>query len=207
MGSVRGSGLRLRIGVGSWLLAAALAAGAGTVLADGLRIGGGTSNRMALFAAQSKLLDGRLAEQYSASTKLKPDPFKDGEGVAPYNGKYRGLYLEKARAAAAKWGVPEDLFLKLITQESGWNPQAVSPKGAVGLAQLMPGTADHLGVDINDPEANLDGGARYLSMMFARFGSWKLALAAYNAGPMAVEQAGGVPEYAETIAYVAAILG
>lgn len=190
-----------------WVLAMAMAAGGGSVRADGLRIGGGTSNRMALFATQSKLLDGRLAEQYSGSSRLKPDPFKDGTGVVPYNGKYRGLYLQKARAAAAKWSVPEDLFLKLIAQESGWDPQAVSPKGAVGLAQLMPDTADHLGVDINDPEANLEGGARYLKMMFDRFGSWKLALAAYNAGPMAVEQAGGVPEFAETIAYVAAILG
>jgi soluble lytic murein transglycosylase-like protein len=199
--------VRDRIRIGMWVLAMAMAAGGGSVRADGLRIGGGTSNRMALFATQSKLLDGRLAEQYSGSSRLKPDPFKDGTGVAPYNGKYRGLYLQKARAAAAKWSVPEDLFLKLIAQESGWDPQAVSPKGAVGLAQLMPDTADHLGVDINDPEANLEGGARYLKMMFDRFGSWKLALAAYNAGPMAVEQAGGVPEFAETIAYVAAILG
>ena len=106
-----------------------------------------------------------------------------------FRGSYRGEYLEVAKAAARKHGVPEDLFLRLVQQESGWNPVAVSVKGATGLAQLMPGTAEVLGVDINDPAANLDGGARYLRMMYDKFGSWKLALAAYNAGPGAVEAA------------------
>ena len=187
-------------------LVLALVAGltAGPLLADGLKIGGGTSNRMALFGSQIKLLDGKLADQYSGSAKLKP---KDDVSHVTYNGKYRGLYLAKAKAAAAAHGVPADVFLKLVSQESGWNPTVVSPKGAVGLAQLMPETAAHLGVDINDPEANLDGGARYLRMMYDRFGSWRLALAAYNAGPEAVDAAGGVPDYAETKAYVLAILG
>ena len=103
--------------------------------------------------------------------------------------------------------MPEDLFLRLVQQESGWNAVAVSVKGATGLAQLMPGTAEKLGVDINDPEDNLDGGARYLRMMYDQFGSWKLALAAYNAGPGAVEEHDGVPPYAETENYVKAILG
>ena len=66
----------------------------------------------------------------------------------------------------------------------------------------MPGTAEILGVDISDPEANLEGGARYLSMMYGKFGTWHLALAAYNAGPKAVEKHGGVPPYAETQRYV-----
>ena len=94
-----------------------------------------------------------------------------------------------------------------MSRESGWNPGAVSPKGATGLAQLMPGTADLLGVDINDPVENLNGGARYLRMMYDRFGSWRLALAAYNAGPMAVEANDGIPPYDETVEYVKAILG
>jgi soluble lytic murein transglycosylase-like protein len=175
---------------------------------EGLRLGGGTSGRMALFGNQVNLLDGRLSEQYSASVRLRPKPFGDEDAAnVTYSGKYRGLYLAKARDAASRHGVPEDMFLRLVNQESGWNPTAVSPKGAVGLAQLMPETAAHLGVDINDPDDNLDGGARYLRMMFDRFGSWRLALAAYNAGPIAVENAGGVPDYAETQAYVAAILG
>jgi soluble lytic murein transglycosylase-like protein len=103
--------------------------------------------------------------------------------------------------------VPEELFLRLVQQESGWNPGAVSHKGATGLAQLMPGTADRLGVDETDPHQNLDGGARYLRLMYDRFGDWKLALAAYNAGPEAVEKYGGVPPYAETTSYVKSILG
>jgi soluble lytic murein transglycosylase-like protein len=103
--------------------------------------------------------------------------------------------------------VPEDLFLRLVQQESGWNHVAVSTKGATGLAQLMPGTAELLNVDINDPEENLDGGAKYLRRMYDRFGDWKLALAAYNAGPGAVEKHDGIPPYAETKNYVASIMG
>jgi soluble lytic murein transglycosylase-like protein len=103
--------------------------------------------------------------------------------------------------------VPEDLFLRLVQQESGWNHVAVSTKGATGLAQLMPGTAELLDVDINDPKENLDGGARYLRRMFDRFGDWKLALAAYNAGPEAVEEHDGIPPYPETKDYVASIMG
>ena len=91
--------------------------------------------------------------------------------------------------------------------ESGWNPSAVSTKGATGLAQLMPATARRLGVDATDPRQNLDGGARYLRMMYDRFGSWRLALAAYNAGPLAVEKHDGIPPYAETTNYVRSILG
>ena len=71
----------------------------------------------------------------------------------------------------------------------------------------MPGTAAILGVDPTDPSQNLDGGARYLRMMYDKFGNWRLALAAYNAGPGAVEQHGGIPPFAETENYVKAILG
>ncbi|NNU80768.1 lytic transglycosylase domain-containing protein [Halovulum dunhuangense] len=112
-----------------------------------------------------------------------------------------------ARAAAMRHGIPVDLFMALVTQESGWNPRAVSHKGAIGLAQLMPGTARILGVDPHDPLQNLDGGARYLAEQYRKFGSWRLALAAYNAGPQAVERYRGVPPYRETRNYVTAILG
>ena len=104
-------------------------------------------------------------------------------------------------------GVPSDLFLRLVQQESGWNPNAVSHAGAKGLAQLMPDTARLLGVNINDPAQNLSGGARYLRMMYEKFGTWRLALAAYNAGPQAVEKYGGVPPYKETRNYVRVIWG
>ena len=83
-------------------------------------------------------------------------------GSPRYTGNYRGEYYEMARAAARRHNVPEDLFLRLVQQESGWNPSAVSHKGAIGLAQLMPGTADLLRVNPHDPAQNLEGGARYL---------------------------------------------
>lgn len=170
----------------------------------------GSSTRAALFKSQTRLLDGRLAKQYDFSTRLRPDAKADAEtdvALPRYRGNYKGEYLEVAKSAARKHGVPEDLFLRLVHQESGWNPYAVSPKGASGLAQLMPDTATMLGVDATVPAQNLDGGARYLRMMYDKFGSWRLALAAYNAGPGAVEQHGGIPPFDETKNYVLAILG
>jgi soluble lytic murein transglycosylase-like protein len=180
-------------------------------LAEGLKLTGSSKSRLAIFESQADLIDKKLAKQYSGSVKYTPK-YKAGEDavaevVPGYQGSYKGEYLEVAKAAARKHGVPEDLFLRLVQQESGWNAVAVSTKGATGLAQLMPGTATKLGVDINDPEENLDGGARYLRMMYDQFGSWKLALAAYNAGPGAVEEHEGIPPYAETENYVKAILG
>ena len=112
-----------------------------------------------------------------------------------------------ARAAARRHHVPEDLFLRLVRTESNFRPAAKSTKGAIGLAQLMPHTARVLGVNPHDPGQNLEGGARYLSQQYRRFGDWRLALAAYNAGPEAVERYRGVPPYAETQHYVKAILG
>jgi len=116
-------------------------------------------------------------------------------------------YTEMARSAARRHGVPEDLFLRLVRTESNFRPAAVSSKGAIGLAQLMPGTARLLRVNPHDPKQNLEGGARYLSMQYRKFGDWRLALAAYNAGPGAVEKYKGVPPYAETQQYVRKILG
>jgi len=161
---------------------------------------------MILLQNQLKVLDGRASIQYSNSSRLMP------KAVAPariprYTGSYKGEYLVMARNAARKHGVPEELFLRLIEQESRWNPKAVSHKGAIGLAQLMPGTARLLGVDPNVPSANLDGGARYLRQQYDRFGNWRLALAAYNAGPEAVQKYDGVPPYAETKSYVRIIWG
>lgn len=180
--------------------------------AEGLKLSGSSKSRLAIFESQSDLLDGKLAKQYSGSVKLTPkykkgETAEDAPAVPRYKGSYKGQYLEVAKELARKHGIPEDLFLRLVQQESGWNPGAVSHKGATGLAQLMPGTAKKLGVDIDDPAQNLEGGARYLKMMHEKFGDWKLALAAYNAGPGAVEQYGGIPPYAETEAYVKAILG
>lgn len=112
-----------------------------------------------------------------------------------------------AIAAAERNGIPVDLFLRVVNAESAWNPDAVSPAGALGLGQLMPGTAAELGVDPRDPLQNLDGAARYLAQQYRDFGDWKLATAAYNAGPGNVRKYGGVPPFAETQNYVAKLLG
>jgi len=163
-------------------------------------------SRSGLLQSQTSVLDGRAAEQYKDSVRLQP-PRADGFTVTPiYQGSDTGHYLRLARTAAARNGVPEGLFLRLVQQESGWDPAAVSVKGALGLAQLMPATARDLGVNPLDPQENLDGGARYLRAQFETFGSWSLALAAYNAGPGAVARYQGIPPFAETQNYVATIL-
>jgi soluble lytic murein transglycosylase-like protein len=112
------------------------------------------------------------------------------------------------QAAARAHGLPEALLQAMIEVESGFDATAVSPKGAVGLMQLMPGTARALRVrDARDPAANVDGGARYLKDLLARYGNdLALALAAYNAGPGAVERSRGVPRIPETQAYVPRVI-
>ncbi|MEM8693081.1 MAG: lytic transglycosylase domain-containing protein [Pseudomonadota bacterium] len=169
-----------------------------------------SSNRANLFKSQTKILDTRAAAQYNSSVRLKPAPIntptKWGSAKA-YDGRYKGKFLAMAKDAARRHGVPEDLFLRLVQQESNWNPQAVSHKGALGLAQLMPATAKKLNVDPKDPYQNLDGGARYLKQQYRTFGTWRLALAAYNAGPGAVRRHGGVPPFNETRNYVKVIWG
>lgn len=184
-------------------------------LAEGLQLrGAGTSaSRGSQFERQTRLMDSRLAAQYQQSSRLRPDAgrvvvstgISDGP-IPAYTGR-RSTYMPHAVAAARKHGVPEDLFLRLVQQESGWNPNARSHKGARGLAQLMPATAARLGVNPDDPVQNLEGGARYLRMMYNTFGSWRLALAAYNAGPAAVQKYGGIPPYRETTSYVRIIAG
>ncbi|WP_093966655.1 lytic transglycosylase domain-containing protein [Actibacterium lipolyticum] len=165
--------------------------------------------RALIFNSQTKVLDTRAATQYSSSVRLKPESVVvPSKFNAPrYSGKYKGQYLDMARAAARKHNIPEDLFLRLIQQESAWNARARSHKGAIGLAQLMPGTARALGVDPHNPRQNLEGGARYLRKQYDTFRSWRLALAAYNAGPGAVQKYDGVPPYRETRNYVKKILG
>ncbi len=165
-----------------------------------------SKNRKAIFLKQSRVLDNRAATQYRDSERLKPKS-KSPSFSKQYTGNYRGQYLSHARKAARQHNIPEELFLRLVQQESGWNPGAVSHKGALGLAQLMPQTARVLGVDPHDPIQNLEGGARYLSWQYRKFKSWRLALAAYNAGPKAVEKYDGIPPYAETQNYVKVIWG
>ncbi len=168
-----------------------------------------SSSGRSSFENALRVLDDRAADQYRNSVRLTPsyDPDESGDAIPRYTGRYRGEYLDVAKAAARKHGVPADLFLRLVQQESGWNPKAESHAGAIGLAQLMPDTAARLGVDPHDPAENLEGGARYLRAQYDRFRSWRLALAAYNAGPEAVVKHDGIPPFEETQGYVKAILG
>ncbi|HWX92436.1 MAG TPA: lytic transglycosylase domain-containing protein [Terriglobales bacterium] len=110
--------------------------------------------------------------------------------------------------ASERYRLDPDLLNSVIRAESGFNPHAVSRKGAQGLMQLMPETASKLGVpNAFDPGANVDGGTRYLRELLERYNfDLVKALAAYNAGPKRVEQYGGVPPYYETRAYVASIV-
>ncbi|MEN6413191.1 MAG: lytic transglycosylase domain-containing protein [Veillonellales bacterium] len=113
------------------------------------------------------------------------------------------LYL-----AAKKYGVDPKLALAVATAESNLSPDAVSSAGAVGVMQLMPSTAQSLGVrNIRDPRENIDGGVQYLGQLLTEFnGDMTKAVAAYNAGPQAVKNYGGVPPYSETQSYVAKVL-
>ena len=129
------------------------------------------------------------------------DPARHAAAVPP-------RYAAKIAELAARFDLSPSLLEALVWQESRWRENAVSPVGARGLAQLMPGTARYLGVDSNDPFQNLEGGARYLREQLDRFdGDLEKALAAYNAGPGRVERARGIPNIRETQNYVAAIMG
>jgi soluble lytic murein transglycosylase-like protein len=110
---------------------------------------------------------------------------------------------ELADRAADKYGLPRLLVRSVMAAESGFQPKAVSPKGAIGLMQLMPRTARDLGVNPLDPAQNVDAGTRYLRDLLEKYnyGLWH-ALAAYNAGPGAVDRYKGLPPYRETLNYV-----
>jgi soluble lytic murein transglycosylase-like protein len=117
-------------------------------------------------------------------------------------------YAAKVAELSARYDLSPALIEALIWQESRWRANAVSSAGARGLAQLMPGTARDLGVNPDDPFANLEGGARYLREQLNRFdGDIEKALAAYNAGPGRVIAAGGIPRIRETQTYVSSVLG
>lgn len=124
-------------------------------------------------------------------------------GPAPVPAQYAVALNQAAKAS----NVSPSLLAALVWQESRWNAQAISRKGAMGLAQLMPATARFLGVNPADPIANLNGGARYLRLLLDQFdGDVEKALAAYNAGAARVRSAGGIPAIAETRNYVSSIV-
>ena len=139
-----------------------------------------SSGRARLFSSQTRVLDSRAAQQYNSSVQLQPPrvetPTKWGDAAtAPaYAGRYRGELLPVARQAARRHGIPEDLFLRLVQQESGWNPRARSHKGALGLAQLMPATARALRVDPHDPEQIRRQSFEYLGITTPDRAMWNL---------------------------------
>ncbi len=144
---------------------------------------------------------GSMADQLrQLRHRILADPFPIPQEITS------GSHFEIAIQMANRYGIPAQLFFNLVTAESNWDAMITSHRGAIGLTQLMPGTAAELGVDPWDAYENLEGGARYLSQQYQAFGSWDLALAAYNAGPGAVRKYGGIPPYAETQEYVTKIL-
>jgi len=117
-------------------------------------------------------------------------------------------YMANIKLAASKYNLPPELIAGIIYQESRGNPNARSHCGAMGLMQLMPGTAAHLGVkNAWDPAENIDGGSKYIRQMLDKFGKLEHAVAAYNAGPGNVMKYNGVPPFRETQDYVPKVLG
>lgn len=176
-------------------------------------VGGVVGNgRMPAGAAAGAGFESLVAEATAGARATAGSRVAVPAGVTP--GDWAARLPEQGRAfagaieqAARANGVDPALLGALVWAESGFQPQARSHAGAIGLAQLMPGTAAGLGVDPHDPAQNLEGGARFLRAQLDRFGSVDLALAAYNAGPGRVAQAGGIPRIAETQAYVPKVLG
>lgn len=153
----------------------------------------------------AQITDASLAE-IPASAALVPE-----SAVANSAKHARGIparYAPLVAQLSARYDLSPALIEAVVWQESRWRENAVSPAGARGLAQLMPGTAREMGVNADDPVANLEGGARYLREQLNRFdGDLERALAAYNAGPARVQRAGGIPKIRETQAYVASVMG
>ncbi|MEO0061679.1 MAG: hypothetical protein RLZZ08_239 [Pseudomonadota bacterium] len=192
-----------------------LAAAAVPAQADVLEIGGDGEARW--IAGSQAQTPAQLATPLAAGTggelavvpdELSAIPDSVIANLAAQAGMVPAAYAAKVGELAARFDLSPALIEALVWQESRWHANAVSPVGARGLAQLMPGTARSLGVDAADPFANLEGGARYLRAQLDRYdGDLERALAAYNAGPGRVDRAGGIPAIRETQMYVAAIMG
>jgi len=184
------------------LLALAGALAPGMAAADVLEVGAGGHAWIVGGSTAGEPVDALpLAEGFAVPEHAVAAPDRASAALPD---RYEGA----VKQLAARFDLSPALIEALVWQESRWRENAVSPVGARGLAQLMPGTARELGVDPDDPLANLEGGARYLRQQLDRFdGDVEKALAAYNAGPGRVEKAGGIPQIPETQTYVAAVMG
>jgi soluble lytic murein transglycosylase-like protein len=192
-----------------WLMAATSGwAGEFAVFASGSRL---HVDGHQLAGSQVRLFSGAGYTELAASAIVAfepdgvsaPEPVLQGEppkpdSIAPLAPQ------QLADAAADRYGLPRQLVRSVMAAESGFDPRALSPKGAVGLMQLMPGTARTLGVDPRDPVQNVDAGARYLRDLLLKYdGQLWHALAAYNAGPESLEKYHNqIPPYRETILYI-----
>ncbi len=176
----------------------------GPVLASGASASGMASLAQTLFADFWRASDAGQLTTASAADRLSarpPAPAPAESASSPSASLARAF-----QTAAAATGLSPGLLEAVARQESGFNPDAVSSAGAVGVMQLMPATAADLGVNPYNASENILGGARYLAELVNRFHSVPLALAAYNAGPGAVEHYGGVPPFAQTANYVRSIM-
>ena|SRR5690242_12289175 len=192
-----------------------LQAGEYAVLANGFRL---HADRHEVDSGTLRLYtDGGLTEmpvasvlRFEAEENLSPAPITSGTAASGPIAELPASPRELAAAAARKYSLPASFVESVMRAESGFEPSAFSPKGAIGLMQLMPGTARQLGVDPRVPKQNAEGGAQYLHDLLAKYekdpDQVVLALAAYNAGPAAVERYHGVPPYAETRQYILRVL-
>ena len=137
---------------------------------------------------------------------LSSGPSTPGTGTVMGNVTVPAQYASTITQAAADNGIPASLLAALLYHESRFEPDAVSSAGAEGIAQFMPATAAGMGIDPYDPTQAIDGAAQLLGSYTTEFGNYADALAAYDAGSSAVERYGGIPPYAETQAYVPAVL-
>jgi soluble lytic murein transglycosylase-like protein len=148
---------------------------------------------------------GNLIERFEQEDYVPPAPATPAANSAPQAPVPTPQAL--ADAAAEKYGLPKSLVRSIMAAESGFRPEAASKKGAIGLMQLMPGTAKTLGADPTDLRQNVDAGARYLRDLLEKYNYGLYhALAAYNAGPGTVDKYHGVPPYAETLTYIQRVL-
>jgi soluble lytic murein transglycosylase-like protein len=189
------------------LVLAAIAAGlvAAPARADVIDIGEDGGATMVLAPSLVHSTDMRDAQPLVA-LQSAPSAYSRAAPVADLTSHTQVIAI--IRDAAVRVGLPSSLVTAVAWEESRLHPRAISPRGALGVMQLMPATARGLGVDATDIQANIHGGALYLRQMVNRYGGdVSRALAAYNAGPGAVDRYGGVPPYSETRRYVANIMG
>ena len=206
------SSMRLLLGIFLWSAAGVAFAGEYAVLASGsmLRVERHetSGDKVRLYNADGYIeVDRAAVLSFEAEEYVPPAPEPEpAPATPPPAAQPAPSPSQLADAAADKYGLPRQLVRSVISNESDFQPRAVSPKGAIGLMQLMPATAEALGADPRDPAQNVDAGTRYLRDLLEKYdgGLWH-ALAAYNAGPGAVDKYQGGPPYRETIDYVGRI--